>query len=365
MTGPQLLFFSCSNSLISSDQSRLFSFTMSRIIFLFCCVAYSVSGQPKLTTVLSNIPTSIRGLSVVDNNVAWFSGSKGHVGRSLDGGRSWAFAQLKNYETLDFRSLYAFDSLRAIIANVGSPAHILLTTDGGRTWREVYNSNHPDIFLDGIDFWDSKSGVIYGDPINEKMTLLKTNDEGVTWQAIAESKRPKLEKGEASFAASGTGIRCYAKNKVMVATGGMVSRLWLSKDRGENWVSIPTPINQGKASAGIFSVGMNEKQMVIVGGDYLADSLSAKNVFITSNGGKSWAAPFSPTRGYRSSVESISNDTWVATGQRGLDVSYDNGRNWTALSDEKGLHVARRARKGACVLAAGNGKVVWIDFQKK
>ena len=334
------------------------------MVILFATI--SAKSQPQnFTVVLSNIPSSIRGLSVVDDNVVWFSGSKGFVGRSLDGGLTWKHNPIKGFEKVDFRSLYAFDSLRAIVANAGSPASILLTRDGGKSWQQVYHNDHADIFLDGIDFWDSKSGLIYGDPINQKMTLLKTNDGGETWKEISEPNRPTSEKGEASFAASGTGIRCFDKKKVVVATGGMVSRLWMSDDRGESWTSLSTPIIQGKASAGIFSFGLSGNQWVIVGGDYVADSVSTRNVFYSFDNGKEWNTPERPTRGYRSSVEFIKGKTWIATGQRGLDISNDQGKNWLPFSDEMGVHVVRRARKGTKVVAAGNGKIALIKLNEK
>jgi photosystem II stability/assembly factor-like uncharacterized protein len=335
---------------------------MIRILFLsFGLIIPASAQQPKVIPVLSNIPSSIRGLSVVDDHVAWFSGSKGYVGRTINGGTSWKFNQLKSFEKVDFRSLYAFDSLRAIVANAGSPASILLTTDGGKNWREVYHNDHADIFLDGIDFWDDRSGIIYGDPIDGKMMLLKTNDGGETWKEMPTSQRPTLEKGEASFAASGTGIRCVGKNKVVIATGGMVSRLWVSKDSGEQWASISSPIIQGKNSAGIFSVGVEGKQWVIVGGDYMVDSVSVKNVFYSIDEGKTWIAPLTSTRGYRSAVEFISGKSWIAVGQGGLDISTDHGKNWMPLSNERGLHTIRKARKGNTVLAAGNGRVMGVE----
>jgi photosystem II stability/assembly factor-like uncharacterized protein len=322
--------------------------------------ASAYSHSYKLVPSLSNIPSSIRGLSVVDDRVVWFSGSKGYVGRSTDGAKTWRVSQVKDFESVDFRSLYAFDSLHAIIANAGSPGNILKTTDGGRTWRTVYQNNHPDIFFDGIDFWDERSGMIYGDPIAGKMMLLKTNDSGETWTEVPPDQRPPLKEGEASFAASGTGIRCYEKNKVIIATGGNVSRLWVSSDKGEHWNAITSPIIQGKNSAGIFSVTVNQKIWITVGGDYVADSISTKNSFYSLDEGKTWTAPIQPTRGYRSGVEFIIGKTWIATGQRGVDISTDNGKNWTALSDEKGFHVIRKARKGSLIVAAGNGKVAIV-----
>src|SRR5690554_5461588 len=37
--------------------------------------------------------TSIRGLSLVDDQTAWVSGNNGWVGRSTDGGRAWFWTQ--------------------------------------------------------------------------------------------------------------------------------------------------------------------------------------------------------------------------------------------------------------------------------
>ncbi len=318
--------------------------------------------QIKITNVLSNIPSSIRGLSVIDDHVAWFSGSNGYAGRTIDGGRTWRFNQIKSFEKVDFRSLYAFDSLHAIVANAGSPASILKTNDGGRTWREVYHNNHPDIFFDGIDFWNEQTGLIYGDPIDGRMMLLKTTDGGETWKEIPGNQRPQLEKGEASFAASGTGIRCVKKSKVIIATGGLISRLWVSENIGMDWTPMKCPIVHGKSSTGIFSIGTNNETWVVVGGDYSADSLSTLNAFYSFDEGKRWIAPKKSTRGYRSCVEFISGRNWLAVGQTGIDISWNNGKTWLPFSDEKGFHVLRKARQGKIILAAGNNKIVMINI---
>lgn len=71
------------------------------------------------------VPASFRAVSVVDDQVVWVSGSKGHVCKSIDGGKTWTVNQVKGFEPLDFRSCYAFDANSAIIANAGEPAHIL------------------------------------------------------------------------------------------------------------------------------------------------------------------------------------------------------------------------------------------------
>jgi photosystem II stability/assembly factor-like uncharacterized protein len=331
---------------------------MKYLLVVLLCLTTSIlfAQEYQLEKTVTNSTASFRGLSVVDDKVAWLSGSQGWVGQTTDGGQSWSFNQVKGFEEVDFRSLYAFDNQRAVIANAGSPAHILMTTDGGKTWNPVYTNSHADAFFDGMDFWNDKEGIIYGDPIDGKMLLLSTRDGGLSWTEIKDA--PQLEKGEASFAASGTGIRCTSKNQVMISTGGVVSRLWISKDKGVHWKNINTPIVQGENTTGIFSFVQNNKVLIIVGGDYKKEDVAVKHNFYSTEEGKQWLAPVAPTRGYRECVEPITNKIVVSTGPSGTDISFDNGHSWKALSNEKGLHVVRKARKGSLViLAGGKGNV--------
>ncbi len=306
------------------------------------------------------IKSSFRALSVIDDKVAWVGGTKGTIGRTLDGGKTFSFKQVGGSEALDFRSVYAFDSLNAIIANAGSPAFIFRTTDGGKNWKEVYRNEAKDAFVDGIDFWNDKKGMIYGDPMNGKMLLITTNDGGMTWTEVPESKRPVLKEGEASFAASGTGIRCFDKKKIAITTGGKISRLWTSNDNGETWSVSDLPIIQGIESAGAFSSVFWSKKGVVVGGDYKNDAQTGQHVYLTLDKGKTWNLPIRPTRGLREAVESLGNDYLIAVGPQGADLSNDGGINWTVLSDEKGFHTIRKARDGSLIISAGNSKIAVI-----
>lgn len=309
--------------------------------------------------------SSFRSISVVNNKIAWVGGTKGTLGRSVNGAKTWKFFQVKDFETLDFRSVYAFDSLNVIIANAGSPALILHTIDGGKNWKEVYRNETKEAFIDGIDFWNKDHGAIYGDPINGKMLLAFTVDGGNTWAELPENKRPQLKEGEASFAASGTGIRCYGKKKMVITTGGKVSRLWTSEDAGETWAALEIPILQGIESAGAFSSILWNKKGVIVGGDYKNDSQTGQHVYVTIDKGQHWSLPIRATRGLREAVEYLDDDYLIAVGPQGADLSNDGGINWAALSDEKGFHTVRIAREGALVVAAGNGKIAVITMKEK
>lgn len=296
----------------------------------------------------------------MNDSIAWVSGSKGWIGRTNNGGKNWEFDKVKLFEEMDFRTLYAFDFLNAIIANAGSPAYILRTTNGGMTWLPIYQNADPKIFLDGIDFWNDTEGVIYGDPIKGKLVLLNSKDAGFSWQSLSDKQRPVLDSGEASFAASGTAIRCFGYGDLAILSGGKKSNLYLSEDKGNSWEKIELPIIQGEPSTGAFSVAFkNRKEIVIVGGDYLNESMTENHVFYSKNGGKKWKLPVAMTKGYRESVEYLGGDTFIATGPTGTEISSDNGLNWRSLEGISDMHVVRKARKGKLIILAGKqGKLV-------
>ena len=331
-----------------------------KLLFLPLLVGLTILNghtQPlSMQPLATGTSASFRSLSVVSDDVLWASGTQGTVTVSMDGGKSWKVHVVTGMEKADFRTLYAFDQQRALVANVGSPGKILLTEDGGVTWSAVYTNAHPDTFIDGIDFWNDQEGLVYGDPINGRMLMLHTRDGGRTWQEILTA--PEVKTGEASFAASGTGIRCLDKSVILLCTGGTVSRLWYSTDKGSTWVSCEPPVIQGKSSTGIFSVAAHGR-WVVVGGDFQDESQATMNHFYSDDRGATWLKPAAGIRGYRECVEYIGDKNWLAVGPRGIDYSADDGKSWSELSNITGLHVIRKAREGRGVYTAGaNGTVL-------
>lgn len=309
---------------------------------------------------------SIRGLSVVDDQVAWISGSQGWTAVSSNRGKDWQWQQVPSHEKTDFRSLYAFSKDKAIVMSAGSPLVILKTEDAGKTWKEAHRNEHPDIFLDGMDFWDEKRGIAYGDPIDGQMQILTTNDGGNTWQDMSEYTKGLLQEGEAGFAASGTGIRTLPNGTTIIGTGGSRAQILITKDFGKNWTAYPCPIIQGNVSTGIFSIAFASEQIgVVVGGNYEEDLKKEKVVFLTKDGGKTWIEPKKGTNGYRSSVEYLNKNVLIATGTTGVDLSLDGGLNWSLMNYDS-FHAVRKARKGNWVLLAGaHGRIAMLMGTKK
>lgn len=327
---------------------------------LFVSAGNFLSGQRITDISDTTVHASFRGMSAVNDSVVWVSGSKGTVGMTVNGGKTWSWSKVQNFENSDFRSIYAFDANNAVIASAGTPAVILTTDNGGVSWDQRFISNDSAMFFDGIDFWNNKHGLIFGDPVNGRMYLSETFDGGKTWEEIPFEKRPQLEKGEAAFAASGTTIRTTGKKEVWIATGGMVSRLWHSTNGGQSWIANQTPIIQGKPSTGIFSIALASKgALVIIGGDYMIDTLSLQNCFYTSTGGKYWEklGVINP-HGYKSCIALTHFEKygwWFCTGTSGTELLGHYGV-WENIGD--GYNTISQAKKGRAVyFCGGNGHI--------
>jgi photosystem II stability/assembly factor-like uncharacterized protein len=313
---------------------------------------------PTLSVLTKGTKTHIRGLSVVNDNVVWVSGSNGTVGRSTNGGKDWRWLVVKGFEKTDFRDIEAFDANTAVIMGVGEPAYILRTTDGGESWKVVFENMNKGMFLDAMEFWNREAGIVIGDPINNKFFVARTFDGGATWTEVPLANRPVADTGEACFAASGTNVRALDNDEAVFVSGGMRSSVFIRDQK------ITLPIVQGAETKGANSIAVWDRfrknggnHMVVVGGDFNSDTASVNTCVYSNDRGKTWKASKVPPAGYRSCVEFLDKNQLVACGLTGIDYTFDGGKTWKAISKE-GFHVVRIAKFGRTVYLAGaNGKI--------
>ena len=320
------------------------------IILLLC---FSNTAQAQYISMLSSGNTaSVRGLSVVSDNIIWLSGSNGSIGKSLDGGMTWNWIIIKGFEKIDFRDIEAFDRVTAVIMGISSPAFILKTIDGGKSWKLTYENHLKGLFLDAMEFWNDQSGIVIGDPLDNKFFILRTFDGGNSWQGLPEKNYPLADSGEACFASSGTNIRKLSKNEACFISGGMRSRLFIRD------VKYDMPIIQGKESSGANSIAVKTKNvMIVVGGDFTKPEDTIKNCVITRDGGKTWDTPVIGPHGYRSCIEYLGKKEWICCGINGVDYSIDDGNTWKWISKEN-FNVCRKSKDGKAVFFAGaKGKI--------
>jgi hypothetical protein len=347
---------------------------MKKLVSALCftgIILYSNAQKnlPSISLLTQGTKTSIRGLSVVNDNVVWVSGSNGAIGRTSNGGKDWKWLQVKGFEKTDFRDIEAFDGSTAVIMGVGEPAYILRTTNGGETWKVVYENKTKGMFLDAMEFWNRDAGIVVGDPLNGKFFIARSFDGGESWKEIPDQYKPVADSGEACFAASGTNIRALDNDEAVFISGGLSSNLFVRDAK------IKLPVIQGKETAGANSISVWNRykknggdKLVIVGGDFNADTSTLRNCFYSSNRGKTWKASRIPPNGYRSCVEYLAKNQLITCGLTGVDYTFDGAETWQSISKES-FHVVRNAKYGTTVYLAGTngkvGKLVFNDRKKK
>ncbi|WP_192347358.1 YCF48-related protein [Algoriphagus sp. Y33] len=336
---------------------------LSLLVALFSCKKSeeNLADKPSGWDILETpVESSLRGLSPLTNEIAWASGSNGVWLRTIDGGKTWDHGVVADLDTVDFRSIHAFDAMTAIVVSAGQPAVIYKTEDGGESWVLKHQENE-NAFLDGISFASNTRGFVVGDPSDGKWTILQTANQGNTWYPI--DSLPGAVDGEAAFAASATSLLAEG-NLLWLGTGGTESNLHFSKDLGATWEKYNSPFVQGESSQGIFSItSMGGGEIVGVGGDYLNEDMQEGIAGIFISESKEWIKPQQGPDGYRSGVVYFPmHKCLIAVGPSGSDYSTDAGINWQPISNE-GFHAVKMGHADGSVWASGaKGKIAKLTY---
>jgi photosystem II stability/assembly factor-like uncharacterized protein len=319
---------------------------MKRIILLFCIafISFSCKTEYQVRNIESiNIQefkmdsTSIRAISALSANELLFAGSRGDIGLTEDGGKTWNIDFITYNDSIKphFRSIAKTKS-SVFALSIANPALLYKISNG--TKEIVYTEKGPKVFYDAMTFIDDKTGIAIGDPINGCTSIIMTYDGGNTWNKIDCSKLPKVDEGEASFAASNTNI-AFVKNTIWVVTGGTKARVLKSSDKGKTWNIINTPIIQGDGPQGIYSVDFyDENNGIIIGGDYSKPDLNKANKAITTDGGETWTlVADGQNPNYKSCVQYIPGTQGkevVTVSKTGVSFSNDGGYTWKDISKD-------------------------------
>jgi photosystem II stability/assembly factor-like uncharacterized protein len=306
-----------------------------RALFIAALLVSNAAAAQSWQAVASDAKTELRGLSVVSDKVAWASGAKGTVLRTIDG-VNWQALQVPGADTIDLRDIQAFDANTAVAmgAGPGAASRIYRTVDGGANWRLVTTNAVAEGFWDAMAFWDKDHGILFGDPVKGSFQVYTTSDGGNSWQEVA-AKGLEAMPNEGAFAASGTCLVVAGSSDAWIATGGSAtSRVFHSVDRGKTWRAASTPIPAGAPARGVFSVAfLDTKQGFATGGDYKETRMAGINGAFSGDAGATWTPVRMAPAGYMSVVVPVPGAprALVAAGLAGSGYSLDGGRSWTEL----------------------------------
>ncbi len=339
------------------------------LLFIIGCnskekkTASSYYTSVEVETILED-SLSIRAIEIMGQDLA-FAANNGTYGMYNSQKDIWK-TNIQKYDTLvpEFRAVSSTNS-DFFMLSVGNPALLYKTGDSGKM-ELVYKEENEKVFYDAIAFWNDKEGIAMGDPVDACLSIILTRDGGNTWNKISCENLPAAAEGEAAFAASNSNIAIQG-NKSWILSGGKKSRIFFSPDKGKTWEVFDTPVIQGTATQGGYSLDFyDDNNGFIIGGDYTKPDENQANKAVTKDGGKTWglvAAGQEP--GYKSSVRYVpgkNGDELIAVGFTGLSYSKDAGKSWKKLSEE-GFYTIRFLND-SIAYAAGNNRISKLKFKK-
>ena len=332
---------------------KLFFSVIGCLVFVFSCV------KDRKPRTFENISiqqikidsSSIRAIEALPDTTLLFTTSDGYLGIVNDDKASKL--QRITFDTIvpHFRAI-ATNGSNTFVLSVGNPALLYRLRDGEA--KLVYKEVHEKVFYDAMAFFDQMNGIAMGDPTEDCLSIIITENGGDTWNKIPCEKLPKIEEGEAAFAASNGNI-AVINNNAWIVTGGKKARVFHSSDKGINWKVYDTPIIQGGKMTGIYSADFYDGQNgIIFGGDWENKDNNFSNKAITNDGGKTWKLVADGKEpGYKSSVRYVPDTDGkelFAVGTTGISFSNDSGRSWKKVSND-GYYTIRFVNKNLAWLA--------------
>ena len=307
---------------------------MKHILFLlYLTFAWNFAQDYQWKTIRSNLACDLKVISVVNNKVVWVGSDGGYVSKSNDGGLNWSVHKIGGTSIVSMSAVN--DSICFVILNNDSATQILRTIDGGENWSIVYELNDPQAYLNNIYMFDNKNGIAIGRPINGKYLILKTNNQGLSWEPGAEIN---ANDDEISIRNSMFWLDDYGW------FGTDTPFIYMTTDKGKTWKKIETNLSR------VYSIAFVDSLNGLISGTgkYSGPApLPEPHLSLTRDGGETWqeiSIRFYP--GFINSVAMIdSNDLWcVHYGY--VWRSVDGGQNWEKLysnnDDLYGLSLKKR-----------------------
>jgi len=316
---------------------------MKRILALLAIIVFMSSCekeyQPRIIDSISikefKIDSiSIRTIVALDQDRVLFAGSNGNYGAVIN--EIITKDKLRYQDSIypSFRSL-ASNGTDHFMLSISNPGLLYKMSDNPEI---VYKETHEKVFYDSMKFFDEQNGIAMGDPTEDCLSVILTNDGGNTWTKVSCDNMPKTIEGEAAFAASNTNIKVLGKT-AWIVTGGAKARVFKSIDLGQTWEAFETPFIQGDGPQGIYSVDFSdENNGIIFGGDYSKPKENKQNKAITKDGGKTWQlVADGQAPNYKSCVQYVPGTDGkevFAVGFTGVSYSNDGGITWSEVSKD-------------------------------
>lgn len=264
----------------------------SLLILLLCAASHTLSAQKWTPVSAGLLPANFDfwSVSVVTDKVVWIVGdsvvdlstpppvsTRPVVLRTIDGGQTWDYRQVKEAVGRFAFDIVGLDANTAIFTTnqfaAADTRPVFKTTDGGLTWKKITPPNTSGGVF--IHFFDTKNGLVVN-----RTALSTTTDGGETWTAVPAANIPGFAADEFNILYSAANHNAQVGDRVWVGTSK--GRIMRSIDRGLHW----TITQATTPSENIESIAFTDS----LNGVAATSGLNNSKLRKTTDGGKTWTA---------------------------------------------------------------------------
>lgn len=298
----------------------------------------------------------LSGISAIDEQEAWASGTAGTILRTENGGRTWQVCTAPPASaTLNFSSIQAFDKDTAVVIATGSGSlsGAYKTRDGCRSWSKVLSNPDTSGSFRALRRATAFDLYLLGEPVDGKFVIYVSHDAGDSWSRTDDAGL--AIPGHMHALVGGGGALTSVLSDVAFGTGGDTASVYSLSSTCKNnkcalgWTRTAPSLPQTAAiaaiagrnvmvpnSASVTGIGTVPSTLLIAVGGNAAKPDEGSAAFST-DGGASWKPSSMPPGGYRSSIDFDGDrGRFIAVGPNGTDVSVDDGLVWQKIVPASG-----------------------------
>ena len=278
--------------------------TITTLLFLIA-VNFNVISQVWVEQTPTTPPAALNSVSAVNTSVCWIVGINGTILYTSNAGTSWIY--LQSGPMIAGNPIWAvagISSTTALCAVTSlTSTYIFRTTNTGSSWTPIFIQNGG--FLKDIKMVNALTGYAYGNPVNNRWTIIKTTNGGASFDSssivLYQTGNELAELG--SMAVNG--------NNIWFGTNNF--KIYRSINSGINWASSVCPSQNSIGLAFNGTTGF-------CGGDVICK---------TTNSGISWNIVSGlPGSGITNTFVFLSPSTfWYGRGNK-IYYSTNNGTNF-------------------------------------
>lgn len=249
-------------------------------------VLRSADGGQSWITIGSPTKAALTGIAFADAQTGWAVGHDGLILKTADGGLSWTIQYSAEDKEMSFLDIHAIDTRRVIV--IGAFGVCMATADSGATW-ETRKVLEEDLHLNRLTA--DRDGTLY--LAGESGTLLRSRDEGTSWESIATA-----------YDGSFFGVLPLGAKSILAY--GLRGHLYHSTDAGDTWSEV---VNE-RAALLATAVKLKSGSIVIAG--------QARTFLISRDGGRTVAHLTTPLTTAVSELLETPDGALLAFGEVGV-----------------------------------------------